>query len=227
MQTHSCGPAYRIAIADDHTIDRVGIRAILQNQPGFEICAEAANGIEAIECVKRESPDLLVLDLALPKTNSFEIARVVRDEIPSTAILILSVHLSTGVARELFRQGIRGYVQKTETKTELVEAIRCIKQGNLFFSRELAKAIVNSFAHPAAPIEKRSVPAKSVDRLTPRELVVIELLANGFRNKEVAKALDVSIRTAESHRSHIMRKMKFANFSEMVRYAIQAGIIES
>jgi DNA-binding NarL/FixJ family response regulator len=225
VQTHRpSSTAYRIAIADNHNLMRVGVRTILQTQQEFEVCAEVQNGIDAIDCVNREAPDLLVLESTIPKTNGFEVARIVQRKSPTTAVLILSMNFSLAVASLLFGYGIRGYVLKTDVDAELLKAIHCIKQGKLFCSHGLAEAIVNRFIQEARRSRKRASPGQP--RLTPREVEIVELLGKGAQNKEVAATLGVSVRTAESHRSHIMQKMQFTNLSDVVRYAIRAGIIE-
>jgi DNA-binding NarL/FixJ family response regulator len=216
---------YRIAIADNQARTRCAVRSLLQDQFEFEVCAEVANTVEAIECVKREAPDLLVLDLATPRTDGFEVARIIKEEAPATAILILLMNFSPAVAGVLLRYGIRGFVLKTDADSELLDAIRCIKEGKFFYSRGLAEALVVRFAREVRRKGKLSVPDQP--RLTSREVEIVELLGKGFLNKEVAKTLGVSVRTAESHRSRIMRKMNFSNFTDMVRYAIRAGIIDS
>jgi two-component system, NarL family, response regulator NreC len=216
---------YRIAIADNQARTRSAVRALLQDQFEFEVCAEAGNSVEAIQCVKREAPDLLVLDLAMPNPDTFEVARVVKDEAPATAILILLMNFSPAVTGLLLRYGIRGFVLKTDADSELLDAIRFIKQGKCFYSRGLAEALGIRFAREVRRKGKSSVPDEP--RLSPREMEIVELLCKGFLNKEVARTLGISVRTAESHRSRIMRKMNFSNFTDLVRYAIRAGIIES
>lgn len=219
-------PTYRIAIADDHAVVRLGVRCLLEVEPEFEICGEASNGIEAIECSKHETPDLLVLDMTMPGKNGLEVAQFLHKEMPSIAILVLSMHFSPELARELFREGVRGYVLKAETDVVLVEAVRKIRTGKLFCSRELADSMVNSFSQEDTRNHERELAAQSGSRLTARETEIVTLLVKGCSNKEVASTIRLSVRTVEAHRSHIVRKMKFTNFSEMVKYAIRAGLME-
>jgi DNA-binding NarL/FixJ family response regulator len=214
---------YRVLVADDHAVVRHGLRAILEAEPDIEICCEAANGAEAIEFVKKEKPDLIVLDLTMPEKNGLEVARFIRQEAPGTAILILSMHFSEEIARELILCGARGYILKSDAHTELLTAVRHLQQHKPYFTSKLAMTMAASFVRdtPAPTDEEAASP------LSARELEVVQLLAAGKSNKEVAAILGVSTRTIESHRNHIMRKMAFGSFSELVRFAIRNKLVEA
>ncbi|HEV3482659.1 MAG TPA: response regulator transcription factor [Candidatus Acidoferrales bacterium] len=219
---------YRVLIADDHAIVRRGLRALLASQPGIEVCSEASSGTEALDGVRKEKPDLLVLDLTMPEMNGLQVARAVREESPTTDILILSVHFSEEVAREVLRSGAIGYVLKSDADTELLSAVDHARHHQPFFTGKLAVSMAEIFMQdPGEPAEP---PVESKElagtQLTGREVQVIQLLADGKSNKQVADTLGVSVRTVESHRNHIMRKMNFTSFSDLIRFAIRANLIE-
>jgi DNA-binding NarL/FixJ family response regulator len=221
---------YRILIADDHAVVRRGLRALLASQPGIEVCSEAASGTEALEGVKKEKPDLLLLDLTMPEMNGLEVARAAREESPNTDILILSMHFSEEVAREVLRSGAIGYVLKSDADTELLAAVDHARLHQPFFTGQLAVSMAESFMQepPPAEPEEPLVDNKELEAttLTGREVQVIQLLASGKSNKQVADELGVSTRTVESHRNHIMRKMNFTSFSDLIRFAVRASLIE-
>ena len=227
--TGSGGKAYRVVVADDHAVVRRGVRALLEMQPGIEVAAEATNGLEALNLVRKLKPDLVVLDLTMPEMNGLELARAIREENNTTEMLVLTMHFSEEVAREALRCGAMAYVLKSDADTDLLAAVDHVRHKQPFFTGQLATSMAENFvnfpaAEPASsPAEE--TPAKTIP-LTQREIDVITLLAQGKSNKEAASALGVSARTVESHRNHIMRKMNFASFSDMVRFAIRNKIVE-
>lgn len=218
---------YRILIADDHAIVRRGLRALLASQPGLEVCCEASSGAEALDYLKKEKPDLMVLDLTMPEMNGLEVARVAREESPTTDILILSMHFSEDIAREVLRCGAIGYVLKSDADTELLSAVDHARHRQPFFTGKLAISMAESFMQgppdPEVPTNKELAGTS----LTGREIQVIQLLADGKSNKQVADALSVSTRTVESHRNHIMRKMSFTSFSDLIRFAVRTNLIQA
>ncbi|HXU22213.1 MAG TPA: response regulator transcription factor [Verrucomicrobiae bacterium] len=218
---------YRILIADDHAVVRRGLRALLAAQPGIEVCCEAASGTEALDYLKKEKPDLMVLDLTMPEMNGLEVARVAREESPTTDILVLSMHYSEEIAREVLRCGAIGYVLKSDADTELLSAVDHARHRQPFFSGKLAVSMAESFkqvpSEAGAPVHKDLEGSP----LTNREIQVIQLLADGKSNKQVADTLGVSTRTIESHRNHIMRKMGFTSFSDLIRFAVRTNLIQA
>ncbi|MGH9700204.1 MAG: response regulator [Candidatus Acidiferrales bacterium] len=214
---------YRIVIADDHPIVRRGVRMVIEAGVGMEVCAEASNGLEAVEHVKQHAPDLVVMDLIMPEMDGMEATRQVREISPATEVLVFSTHFADGIARDLLRSGARGYVLKTDPPSELAAAIDRIRHKGTFFTSCLAESMTGSYINQLEEGEGGALPGTS---LTPREVQVVQLLAQGKCNKEVAVALDVSTRTVESHRTHIMRKMKFANYAELVRFAVRNNLVE-
>jgi DNA-binding NarL/FixJ family response regulator len=221
---------YRVVVADDHAVVRRGVRALLELQPGIEVTAEAGNGLEALNLVRQLKPDLVVLDLTMPEMNGLELARAIRDENSSTDLLILTMHFSEEVAREALRSGALAYVLKSDADTDLLAAIDHVRHHQRFFTGQLAATMAENFVNfnsqpQVAPAEQGGTSMPGIP-LTQRELAVIKLLAQGKSNKEAASSLGVSARTVESHRNHIMRKMNFASFSDMVRFAVRNSIVE-
>lgn len=214
--------SYRVLVVDDHPVVRRGVRAILESQPGIEVCSEASNGLEAMEQVKKAKPDLVVLDLTMPEMNGLEVTTAVREQSPETEVLVLSMHFSDELAREVLRCGALGYVLKSDLDTELLEAVDRVRQHKPFFTSKLAVTMAQNFV--AGPPEG-DPEGQSDSPLTEREIQVVQLLAEGKSNKEVAAALGVSTRTIESHRNHIMRKMNFTSFSDMIRFAVRSSLV--
>lgn len=214
---------YRVLIADDHPVVRQGLRRLLESQPGVEVCCEATTGTEAVDQVKKAKPDLVVLDLTMPEMNGLEAAREIHGESPQSEILILSVRFSEEIAREALRLGARAYILKSDADSDLLTAIHHLRQGKPFFTSRLAASMAESFLHGRTAEE---TPLPGVP-LTNREIEIVQLLSEGESNKEVAAVLQVSTRTIESHRNHIMHKMSFESFSDMVRFAIRNNLIEA
>jgi DNA-binding NarL/FixJ family response regulator len=215
--------SYRVLVADDHAVVRSGLKHLLEEQPGVEVCCEATTGVEAVENVKKTKPDMILLDLTMPDMNGLDAARQIRAS-PNTDILILSMHYTEEIAREVLRSGARGYMLKSDANTELVTAINRVRRGEQYFTGCLASTMAESFAQTKADGSDDSVIAGT--SLTPREAEIIQLLAQGKSNKEAAGVLGVSTRTVESHRNHIMHKMEFESFSDMVRFAIRKNQVE-
>jgi len=215
---------YRVLVVDDHDVVRRGVRALLEGQPGVEIYSEAATGTEAVEHVKRGKPDLVILDLTMPEMNGLEAARVIREASPQTDVLVLSMHFSEEIAREVLRVGARGYVLKSDANTELLAAVQRLRQGKSFFTSRLTASMADLFVHGvSSSTAEGQIPGLP---LTQRELEIVRLLAEGKSNKEAAASIGVSTRTVESHRNHIMRKMKFASFSDLIRFALRNNLVE-
>jgi DNA-binding NarL/FixJ family response regulator len=217
---------YKVLVVDDHVVVRRGLVHLLSGQPGIEVSCEASNGQEAREHVKKEKPNLVVLDLSMPEMNGLQTAQAIHEAAPDTDVLILSMHFSEEIARQVLRSGARGYVLKTDKDSELLAAVKSLREGKSYFTGRLAASMAESFTngnHGNGSSDNGVLPGTP---LTARELEIVQLLAAGRSNKEVAARLGVSTRTIESHRNHIMRKMSFASFSEIVRFAVRNGLIE-
>lgn len=212
---------FRILIVDDHPLVRRGIRTVLECHPWIDIVGEASDGEAALELVKRLHPQLALIDLTMPKIDGLMVTAKIREELPETEVLILTMHYDEELARDALRCGARGYVVKTDADEELVVAVERIRQHGTFFTAQLAESMRDVYVRD--PNEEGLMPGTS---LTPRETEIVRLVAEGKSNKEVADSLKVSIRTVESHRNHVMRKMKFTCLPELVRFAIRERLVD-
>ena len=210
----------RILVADDHEIVRRGLRALLANRPEWQICAEATEGREAVEKARQSQPDVVILDIGMPGLNGLEAARQIRKVSPRSEVLILTMHESEQVVQEVLAAGARGYVLKSDAGRDLVAAVEALSRHKTFFTPSVTEMVLKTYLGSGAEGE---VPESSA--LTPREREVIQLLAEGKGNKEVADILGISVRTAETHRTNIMRKLDCHSVSDLVRYAIRNSII--
>ncbi len=214
--------AVRILVADDHEVVREGVRTLLEAQPGWEVCGEAADGREAVEMTKRFKPDVIILDITMPNLNGLEATRQILKGDPKARVLILTMHESDQVVREVLDAGARGYVLKSDAGRNLIAAVEALWLHNSFFTSKVAEMVMSGY-RKAVPTSGETPPP---ERLTPREREVVQLLAEGKSTKEVAVALDLSVKTAETHRSNIMRKLEMHSVSDLVRYAVRNKIIE-
>ena len=211
----------RILIADDHEVARQGIRALLESHPGWEVCAEAKDGREAVELATNSKPDIALLDIGMPNLNGLDAARQILAMSPTIRILILTMHDAEQVVREVLAAGARGFVLKSDAARDLVAAVDALQHRRTFFTTRVTQMVLNGYLHQ----EKESQPsAKTV--LTPREREVIQLLAEGKTSKEVAVALKLSVKTAETHRTNLMRKLDLHSVADLTLYAIRNGIVQ-
>jgi DNA-binding NarL/FixJ family response regulator len=210
----------RILIADDHDVVRQGVRAVLEGQAGWVVCGEASTGREAVAKSIGLQPDVVVLDISMPELNGLEATRQIRRAV-SAKILILTVHESDQIVSEVLDAGAHGYVLKTDAGRTLVEAIRALLRHREFLTERVhVDAPRRTGARRAAPDRRRP------GRLTPRQREVLQLLTEGKSNKEIGVVLGVTTKTAETHRAHILAKLRLHSMSELVRYAIRNRIIE-
>ena len=214
----------RILIADDHDLMRRGVRTMLASNPGMEICGEAKTGREAVEEAEKLRPDIAILDIGMPDLNGVEAARRIRKASPGTEILILSLHYSDQLVREIVDAGVRGYIVKSDSDRDLLIAVETLAKHKPFFTPHATEMILGSF-NTGGPVKE--IPELISERLTSREREIVQLLAEGKSSKEVASALGISIKTAETHRANVMRKLELHNVSELVRYAVRNQIIEA
>ena len=213
--------AFRILIVDDHAVCRRGVRALLESQDGWEVCGEAVNGHEAIEKVTELKPDLVVLDVSLPGLNGLEATPQILKASPNTEVLVLTMHHSEELVRQVLRSGAKGYVLKSDADHNLVEAIESVRQHKPFVTNAVTEFALDSFLRgDSGETEIPKVPT------TPRERQIIQLVAESRSSKEVAATLGISVKTVESHRTNIMRKLRLRSVSDLVRYAIRNGIVE-
>ena len=212
----------RILIADDHEIIRRGLRALLSSRPDWIICAEAATGREAIAQAQRHRPDIVVMDIAMPGLNGLEATRKIRKMLPKTQVVMLSLHYSDQLVREVLDSGARSYILKSDASRDLLNAVEAVTNHRTFFTSGAANILIDAFSKPA------SVPQPPLMRksLSAREREIVQLLAEGKSSKEVAVVLGISVKTAETHRANIMRKLEVHSVSELVRYAVKNCMIE-
>ena len=218
----------RILIADDHELARRGIRALLESHPGWEVCGEAKDGRETVELAASMKPDIVLLDIGMPNLNGLEAARQILNSSPEVAILILTMHDSDNVVREVLRAGARGYLLKSDAGRDLVAAVEALQLQRTFFTTRVSQMVLDGYLDR----QTRSVGVLSEDddhagdALTSREREVIQLLAEGKTSKEVAVTLNLSVKTAETHRTNLMRKLGLHSVADLTRYAVRNGIVQ-
>jgi DNA-binding NarL/FixJ family response regulator len=212
----------RILIADDHELIRRGLISALAERPEWNIVAEAADGRQACELAARHTPDIAVLDLSMPERNGLDVTRELRVTTPKTRILIVTAHESEQLIREVLDAGAMGYVLKSDAGRVLVQAIEALLDERPFFTSKVARFVLDGYLRSADDSVTQSALA-----LSPRERHIVQLLAEGNNNKEVARALQLSVKTVETHRSNIMRKMEFGSLPDLVRYAIRNKIVDA
>jgi DNA-binding NarL/FixJ family response regulator len=210
----------RILIADDHELFRRGVAAELTQVQGWLVAGEATNGRDAVALAASLKPDIVVLDLTMPELNGLEAARQIVLADPSARILILTAHESEQLVREVLSAGAQGYVLKSDAGRTLVTALRELLEGRSFFTSNVARMVLEGYLRSES---REAAPAQT---LSAREREIVQLLAEGNSNKDIARALNISVKTAETHRSNVMRKMGFDSLAELVRYAIRNNIIE-
>jgi DNA-binding NarL/FixJ family response regulator len=213
----------RILIADDHDLMRRGVKTLLETRPGWRVCGEANTGRDAVAKSEELRPDIVILDLSMPDLNGLEAARRIRKSLAYTEILILSMHYTDQLVRDIVESGIRGYVVKSDSDRDLITAVEALASHKPFFSSCATEVMLSDFKAGAT---KPKAPAPARDRLTSREGEIVQLLAEGKSSKEVASSLSISVKTAETHRANIMRKLQLHSVSELVRYALRNKIIE-
>lgn len=213
--------ALQILVADDHDIIRRGLKQLLTSRPGWEVCAEAKTGREAVKLAEQLKPDVVVMDISMPELNGLEASRQIHKLFPKTGILILTLHFSDQLVRDIVEVGARAYIMKSDADRDLVSAVEALANRRTFFTARAADMLLNGFAAGAEP---RAI---SRNRITPREREIVQLLAEGKSSKEVAVALGISVKTAETHRANIMKKLELHSVSELVRYAVKNQVIEA
>jgi DNA-binding NarL/FixJ family response regulator len=214
----------RILIADDHEVVRRGLSSLLQANDGWEVCAEAADGREAVEKAKRLKPDFIILDIGMPNLNGLAATRQLAQHDPNFKIIVLTISDSDQVIREALDAGARGFVLKSDAGRDLVAAIEALQRGQMFFTPRVNDMVLAGFLEKGTVAPRGAVP--TFPTLTPREREVIQLLAEGKSSKEVATVLNLSTKTAETHRSNIMRKLGFHSIRDLVLYAVKNNIIQ-
>ncbi len=215
-------PPIRIVLADDHTIIRSGLRLLLDQQEDFKVVGEASDGREAVELVTKHHPEVAVLDIGMPQLNGIEATRQIASQEPDTKVVILSMHQDEGYVLKALKAGARAYILKNSAEADLIRAVRTVADGKSFFSPVISKMLLEDYVRQ---IRDKHV-EDSYDLLTPREREVLQLLAEGRTNKEVANLLHLSVYTVDAHRGNILQKLNLHGVPEMVLYAVRKGIIQ-
>ena len=213
----------RILIADDHDVMRQGTQAVIQREPGWEVCGLAANGREAVARAVELKPDIVILDMTMPQLNGLDAAIQIKREVPATEILMFTAHESDDVIRQAFDAGIKSFIGKTEAHHFLVEAVQSLARHKPYFTPKVSEVLFSNILNRA---EGRREEAEPGQRLSGREREIVQLIAEGKSNKEAADALGISVRTAETHRANILRKLNLDSIADLVRYAIRNKMIE-
>lgn len=216
----------RLLVADDHDVVRKGVRTLLEEQPGWEVAAEAADGREAVEKAKLVQPDVTILDLSMPELNGLEAAREILKTV-QTKVLILTMYDSDPLIRQTLEAGARGYLLKSDAGRDLVSAVDALRRNKTFFTPKVAQMVLEGYLGRPSKENEDDSNRKNGLRLTARQKQILQLLAEGKSSKEVAVALNISVKTAETHRANIMRRLDCHSVTELVRYAIRNHIIEA
>ncbi|MGB6449697.1 MAG: response regulator transcription factor [Steroidobacteraceae bacterium] len=215
-------PPVRILIADDHELIRRGLAAMLAGHPNWLIVAEAANGKRAAELAQEFLPDIAILDLTMPELNGLEATRKIRASSPRTRVLIVTAHESEQLVREVLDAGALGYVLKSDAGRVLVQAVESLSDSRPYFTSRVARLVLEGYLGAGIAVGRGAASA-----LSPREREIVQHLAEGKTNKQIASALHLSVKTVETHRGNIMRKMEFSSVADLVRYAIRNGIVNA
>lgn len=206
----------RVLLVDDHHLVRRGFRLILSQHPDLEVVGECSNGNEALEMYRRLRPDVVVMDIAMPECNGVEATRLLRQNFPGCAVLILSMYKDAPYVRETLRAGAKGYLLKDSIDSDLVRAVRAVAKGEAFLSPAISATVLADYEkHVTDPL----------DQITSREREILQLLAEGMTSKEIASDLNISVYTVDAHRGRIMKKLGLRTIGDLVRFAIERGLI--
>ena len=207
----------RLVLADDHGLVRSGIRALLEQMPGVTVAGEAADGLEALQLVENLRPELALLNISMPGINGIELAQRIRKHHPHTRVIVLSLHADEEYVRRAFAAGAAGYIVKTAARDELELAIRAVARGDIWIDPSISKTVIEALRHGESPSE-------AFELLTPRQRQVLQLVAEGHSSKQIADELGLSVKTVESHRAQLMRRLGVDTVAGLVRAAIRLGI---
>lgn len=210
----------RLVLADDHTLVRAGMRALLSELPGIEVVGETGDGREALRLVRERKPDIALIDISMPGLNGLDVAARIRHDYPATSVIIVSMHGDDESVRRALVAGAAGYMLKNSDKSELELALRTVARGDTWLSPALTKRVVKAFTQGGQPS-----PAGPLQVLTPRQREVLQLVAEGHSNKEIATQLNVALKTVETHRTELMERLGIHGVAGLVRYAIQVGLV--
>jgi DNA-binding NarL/FixJ family response regulator len=211
----------RIVIAEDHTILREGLRSLLSSDPNFEIVGEAEDGREAIKCVEKFRPDLILTDLSMPRMNGMEAIKEIKRQSPKTKVLVLTIHKAEEYILATFRAGANGYLLKDSTHAELVMAVKKVLSGKQYISPEISEKVIEGYLEGKKTLKSQT----SWETLTQREREILKLIAEGYKNKEIAEDLCISVKTVEKHRANLMEKLDLHSIQALTAFAIERGLV--
>jgi DNA-binding NarL/FixJ family response regulator len=212
----------RILLADDHDIVRRGLKDLLEQHVGWQVCAEASNGREATELALQHRPHVAVIDLSMPELNGLEATRRIRQNLPDTEVLIFTMHESEELIREVLGAGARGYLLKSDAVRQLIPAVESLSQKKPYFAGRVSEVLLDGFLKGG----QATLEGPTAERLTSREREVVQLLAEGKSNKQIARLLDLSVKTVETHRASVMRKLDLNSLADIVRFAVRNQLIQ-
>ncbi|MBN2374129.1 response regulator transcription factor [bacterium] len=213
-----------VCLADDHAILREGLESLIKQAQDIEVIGEASDGHETIKLVEEKQPDILILDIAMPKLNGIEVSNRIKKKFPKTKIIILSMYDNKEYIFELFSCGVSGYLPKESVASDLISAIRAVHKGDFYMSSSISKKVVDGFLQMGQG--KKIKKPSSKDNLTSKEKEILQLIAEGYSSREIAGLLNTSMKTVDTHRNNIMKKLNLHRKSELIKYAIQQGIIQ-
>ena len=219
-------PPIRVVLADDHTLVRAGLRALLESMPGIQVVAEASDGHEALDLIRTHQPDVVLMDIAMPDLNGLEATGRVVQEFPRVSVLILSMHTNEEYVMQALHAGAAGYLLKTAVTTELELAVRAVARGETYLSPAISKQVIADYLRRVRSNEDRPTHASSpYQLLTPRQREILQLIAEGHTTKAIAQRLQVSVKTAETHRTQLMQRLDIHDVAGLVRYAMRIGLL--
>ena len=212
----------KVLVADDHTLVREGLRALLDADKEIEVVCEACNGIEALEMVRKCKPDIAVLDIAMPKLNGLLVTERIRSEIPDTKVLVLSMYGEEEYVTQALRSGASGFILKDAAASDLISALKAIHTGERYLSPTVSWQLVKKYV-----VNDKLPEVKEKKRLTNREKEILQLIAEGYTNSEIARILKLSIKTVQTHRTHVMQKLDIHSIAGLTRHAIKIGLVDT
>jgi DNA-binding NarL/FixJ family response regulator len=211
----------RVLLADDHALVRAGMRTLLQNLPGIEVVAEASDGREALNLIKAQRPDVVLMDITMPELNGLEATARIVKEVPGTRVIILSMHASEEYVLQALRAGAEGYLLKDADTAELELAVKAAARGEIYLSPAVSKHVIGNY------VRRTGDETSSLGMLTPRQREILQLIAEGHSTKDIARTLAISVKTVETHRTQLMERLDIHDIAGLVRYALRVGLAKS
>ena len=224
MKKNNLNQKITVGLADDHAILRQGLDSLIKKEMDIEVIGEVSDGHETLKLVEEKEPDVLILDIAMPKLNGIEVSKRIKNKFPKTKIIILSMYDNQEYIFELFSCGVSAYLLKESVASDLISAIKAVHNGDSYLSPSISKKVINGFLQ----IQQKRKPGRTVslNNLTSREREILQLIAEGYSSREIAEFLDTSVKTVDAHRNNLMKKLKIHRKTELIKYAIQHGIIQ-